>query len=77
MQTKAKYTRGDANSASSPTIKFSDIAGMNQAKTEVKEYVEYLKNPTRFQVRKYVTELHLFIMTILYDDFIFGGVLCE
>ena len=34
---------------SSKPIKFADVAGMAEAKVEVMEFVEFLKNPGKFQ----------------------------
>jgi AFG3 family protein len=30
-------------------IKFKDVAGMEEAKVEIKEFVEYLNNPEKFK----------------------------
>lgn len=48
--TKVKFTLVDptTRAADSQSIKFKDVAGLKEAKTEIMEFVDYLKNSERF-----------------------------
>lgn len=47
--TKASFTLVDPQIRTGKGIKFSDVAGLKQAKIEVKEFVDYLKNPDKYK----------------------------
>ena len=46
---RAKYRRGD-QTPSTEKIYFKDVAGLKEAKVEIMEFVEYLKNADKFKV---------------------------
>uniref|UniRef100_A0A0K2T9J2 AAA+ ATPase domain-containing protein n=1 Tax=Lepeophtheirus salmonis TaxID=72036 RepID=A0A0K2T9J2_LEPSM len=47
--TKADFTLINSKIRSGKGTKFSDVAGLHEAKIEVKEFVDYLKNPTKYR----------------------------
>ena len=49
MYTKAKFTLIDPLNKNVKGVKFSDVAGLKEAKIEVKEFVDYLKNPKKYK----------------------------
>ena len=49
QMTKANYTVVDPHLKSSvPKVSFKDIAGLHEAKVEIKEFVDYLSEPERY-----------------------------
>ena len=48
-QTKAKYVRVDKLTAQGRGIVFRDVAGLQEAKTEIMEFIDYLKRPEKFK----------------------------
>lgn len=46
---KAKYTLIDPSTGGTKGVRFSDVAGLTEAKVEITEFVDYLKNPERYK----------------------------
>lgn len=46
-----------------PKLKFKDIAGIKEAKVEVMEFVDYLKNPLRYQVICLILDIPVIYIT--------------
>ena len=49
MYTKAKFTLIDPLNKNYKGVKFSDVAGLMEAKIEVKEFVDFLKHPKKYK----------------------------
>ena len=47
--TKAPFTLINPKLKKNQGVKFSDVAGLKEAKIEVKEFVDYLKNPQKYK----------------------------
>ncbi|XP_014209365.1 paraplegin isoform X2 [Copidosoma floridanum] len=47
--TRAKFTLVDPLTGVGKGVRFSDVAGLQEAKTEVMEFVDYLKSPDRYK----------------------------
>merc|ERR1712241_477754 len=46
---KAKFTLVSPSMKQNKGVKFSDVAGLKEAKVEVKEFIDYLKSPEKFK----------------------------
>ena len=47
--TKADFTLIDPQIKKNKGVKFGDVAGLKEAKIEVKEFVDYLKSPLKYK----------------------------
>lgn len=47
--TQAKFTLVDPMLGNKKGVKFSDVAGLKQAKIEIMEFVDYLKHPEHYK----------------------------
>lgn len=49
QMTQAKFTLVDPLTGVGKGVRFSDVAGLQEAKTEIMEFVDYLKSPDRYK----------------------------
>lgn len=49
QMTRAKFTLVDPLTGIGKGVRFADVAGLQEAKTEVMEFVDYLKSPDRYK----------------------------
>lgn len=50
QMTQAKFTLVDPLTGVGKGVRFSDVAGLHEAKTEIMEFVDYLKSPDRYKI---------------------------
>lgn len=49
QMTRAKFTLVDPLTGIGKGVRFADVAGLQEAKTEIMEFVDYLKSPDRYK----------------------------